>query len=937
MPRSPPKRRVNLPNRRRRVNMTNYKGYDIDIYFGMISIYQNYKDDICFVTSFIENPVKGFFLEWTCKNNERTLNYPKDFWIQFSKCIQRSQRFVGVPVMMDFGRGCDNKHDGSHMNILIYDKNTKILERFEPNGITVDFDNLTLDSVLKDDFESFDSEIIYERPLDYCPYDSLQVIQATRFPETPYDPAGFCAAWSLWYLELRLRNPDAPPKELIDSTISTLVDSKTNMLKYIRSYSEHFVKMRQYVLNKLPIQIKDSDINKYFVDGSSIDPEKEELLLKTLHDLLPIFPITFWDRIKRRFGGGAIFPVDMEIDTNRDSNHTLMHQPPLLRSPTGLFYKDELSKRNAFIYFMKHDIQNIIFSSLKTLMDILYNDFDRNSKAIMWIGGGMAWEKTISNSRTLSQLEKSAFESGNFDVFIMCSSPTVMNQITRSVCKELQTLKDNIQTYLDSEYKDSKFSVSYESIGVNERCELSDAYDGVLYPDSAYSQMLEVKQKKETLILPFKRKELIYVETFFVDNVDIKRFENTYLTTQHYPGFYLLNCLGLYTFSKYIISDRRNKGFDVDRYRQDVILRDAARNDGCENLYERAFSAYGNVFGLSNIGNKKYVADLLKEQMITATIQDNFGRDYQTLIDDFHRWIMENMRGTLNAAIVSIDTQVMSHHAAIFLVGGDAMRRYDKTISDTKDIDAKVMIQQNHYNRQLSSIIDIIEKELSKTVVYLLHNKDRMFPHNSSQHNFGNMNVTIKHNVPTSLQYRLRYIKRGDGFPHLFSLDYRYFIEITSERGEVILSKKTELPILDITIMKTQDNKSPQTNLTRFDTVPVANLNFLIDDIYSTYSDFNKANMRSWGRKRTKDASRLQILSGRDGLDPRAYDLNTINHDYKQYFQDGRDSLAVSRISSYTYYLMWRNKYQNTQKQKIKLPFGYNDLIEWYPGNIPSY
>lgn len=55
------------------------------------------------------------------------------------------------------------------------------------------------------------------------------------------DPGGFCAAWSLWYANLRLANPDRTRKEVIQRSISTIKESDITFTNFIRNYSSGMV------------------------------------------------------------------------------------------------------------------------------------------------------------------------------------------------------------------------------------------------------------------------------------------------------------------------------------------------------------------------------------------------------------------------------------------------------------------------------------------------------------------------------------------------------------------------------------------------------------------------------------------------------------------------------------------------------------------------
>src|SRR5690606_36644772 len=58
------------------------------------------------------------------------------------------------------------------------------------------------------------------------------------------DPGGFCLAWTFWYLEMRLGNPDVEPKQLMAYCFERIpelkqaTDPKKAVITYIRNYTK---------------------------------------------------------------------------------------------------------------------------------------------------------------------------------------------------------------------------------------------------------------------------------------------------------------------------------------------------------------------------------------------------------------------------------------------------------------------------------------------------------------------------------------------------------------------------------------------------------------------------------------------------------------------------------------------------------------------------
>jgi hypothetical protein len=81
-----------------------------------------------------------------------------------------------------------------------------------------------------------------------------------------HDPIGFCVAWCIWYIEMRINNPTIAPSILVSHTIPKINMMVDNFKDYIRNYSAHIDKMKNNILeaNGLP--------SKYFY--AKAPPEK---------------------------------------------------------------------------------------------------------------------------------------------------------------------------------------------------------------------------------------------------------------------------------------------------------------------------------------------------------------------------------------------------------------------------------------------------------------------------------------------------------------------------------------------------------------------------------------------------------------------------------------------------------------------------------------
>ena len=159
----------------------------------------------------------------------------------------------------------------THANLLLYNKKENILERFEPYGSNdlLDQDKLNefIEKLAK---KIFNNKVKYINPKLFMNNTKFQLISSDSDPDNKKqgDPAGYCLAWTFWYLELRLNNPDIDSKILVENALKKIVnrDSNSNqVLDYIRNYSHELDKLKNNFLKDCGIK-KNDYYNSNFSD-----------------------------------------------------------------------------------------------------------------------------------------------------------------------------------------------------------------------------------------------------------------------------------------------------------------------------------------------------------------------------------------------------------------------------------------------------------------------------------------------------------------------------------------------------------------------------------------------------------------------------------------------------------------------------------------------
>ena len=206
--------------------------YDIDIdhRFGKFSMYGNRAYNVI-------NKKK-------LKPDQGILYVPNKIKDRFRSCnADSSIRFIIMPLKLLF-----IKQKAAHANMVIYDKNTRTAERYEPNGPSKDIHmwhlrNKLIDDSLVDfllDNGYIDNTKDYYPPLGLCPlwtewqtgkmgHQRIQAREGKGF-------RGSCATWTVWYTDYRLSHPDMDRHEAFKRSFEHLKRSSPSFTKFIKDY-----------------------------------------------------------------------------------------------------------------------------------------------------------------------------------------------------------------------------------------------------------------------------------------------------------------------------------------------------------------------------------------------------------------------------------------------------------------------------------------------------------------------------------------------------------------------------------------------------------------------------------------------------------------------------------------------------------------------------
>jgi len=185
------------------------------------------------------------------KNEHDELNdlLRKNFIEQMVKCIKKDNPFIIIPLTLEIE---SNLKKIAHANLLIYRSNTRELEHFEPHGfqymgldtarvnrVVNKFLSLSVAGINAKLNQSGLPDIKLIKASEVCPSNGVQFIEDnSTLPREAIEPEGYCVAWSMFFAEMCLKNPEIPSRQINDAILNENRLNNDNYLKkVIRGYT----------------------------------------------------------------------------------------------------------------------------------------------------------------------------------------------------------------------------------------------------------------------------------------------------------------------------------------------------------------------------------------------------------------------------------------------------------------------------------------------------------------------------------------------------------------------------------------------------------------------------------------------------------------------------------------------------------------------------
>jgi len=252
------------------LHVCTFTGTTLDVLLGLIYLLKTHKNACAPISpDFYENEnlynfyksmgiimgSRGEFLNFEIVWVHQKLYLVEDFYEKVQDCIDKKAEFIIIPLGIELNAG-------SHANYIIYDVLNKQVERFEPHGSStppgLNYEPRILDELLEARFKAIDENITYMSPDKYLPKIGFQLMDIFENNRKKIgDPGGFCALWSIWYVDLRLRYKNIKCDELVKILIRSIKTQNVSVKNMIRNYAVNIVNIRDDILKKVGIDIND--------------------------------------------------------------------------------------------------------------------------------------------------------------------------------------------------------------------------------------------------------------------------------------------------------------------------------------------------------------------------------------------------------------------------------------------------------------------------------------------------------------------------------------------------------------------------------------------------------------------------------------------------------------------------------------------------------
>ena len=383
------------------------------------------------------------------------------------------------------------------------------------------------------------------------------------------------------------------------------------------------------------------------------------------------------------------------------------------------------------------------------------------------------------------------------------------------------------------------------------------------------------------------QKELKDNETLLFDNFD-KLLAIKEDTREEYFGLE-----GLYILNK--IMDNRDY-IERNRYNPYKIRNFIFKKFILSEKYSNPIEKVEQIWYIIDIFEKTFK----KQNIIKEFVYNNMKIDILEVHPELKKikeiietGVIEILRPYINKTIIDINDELNTKIKfdidktedeklpGIFILGGDALNRYQFNATKTNDIDSKIYIpvkipysKNDPLNiesglKNEKTIFRCITKHLIKLLTYLENNKITLFEIlKTSELSHTEIlidredKIIVDVNFITEDPNMVNFKFRKSGKPNfpvdLYSIDYKCEFKITLR--EKIMIIPINISFIDIVVKQEGNNYYNRFSVFANNNLPIAKLEFLLSDLLNTYNENDLSLLRFFSGKTDKDYVRLKLL-----------------------------------------------------------------------------
>lgn len=154
----------------------------------------------------------------------------------FIKCYDKGIPLIICPlsiknIIQRKNTWVDSETEEGHANLLIFRRSTQTFELFEPHGSEfreIEWADAAISNFVRVINSKYSTNFRYIPIEDVCPQFGVQLIEEAIKGKTLGEGGGYCAAWSLFFTELVLTNPELSQREITEALLESTEVTEEN-------------------------------------------------------------------------------------------------------------------------------------------------------------------------------------------------------------------------------------------------------------------------------------------------------------------------------------------------------------------------------------------------------------------------------------------------------------------------------------------------------------------------------------------------------------------------------------------------------------------------------------------------------------------------------------------------------------------------------------